>query len=225
MRALARRYRTAIVGDEVLTELTMDGPAPRSYAGDGTASAYVVSIGSASKSYWGGLRVGWVRAHPDLVVPARPPRVRTPTRDSGAGAAGRGRAARATRPTSWTADGPSCAPGATCWSACCSTSCRPGASTCPRGGLSLWADLGAPVSSALAAISTRHGVRVVPGTAFGVDGSFEQQPAAAVHHVPRRPAPSRRRAGRGVGGPGDHRTGHRTRPGARAGVTVRSAAA
>jgi DNA-binding transcriptional MocR family regulator len=44
----------------------------------------------------------------------------------------------------------------------------------PAGGLSLWADLGAPVSSALAAISTRHGVRVVPGTAFGVDGSFER---------------------------------------------------
>ena len=55
-------------------------------------------------------------------------------RDSGAGAAGRGRAARAARPTCWTADGPSCARGATCWSACCSTSCRPGASTCPRAG-------------------------------------------------------------------------------------------
>ena len=44
----------------------------------------------------------------------------------------------------------------------------------PHGGLSLWVDLGAPVSSALAAISVRHGVRIVPGTAFGVDGSFEQ---------------------------------------------------
>ena len=29
------------------------------------------------------------------------------------------------------------------------------------------------MSSALAAISVRHGVRIVPGTAFGVDGSFE----------------------------------------------------
>jgi DNA-binding transcriptional MocR family regulator len=44
----------------------------------------------------------------------------------------------------------------------------------PAGGLALWTDLGAPVSSALAAISSRHGVRVVPGTAFGVDGSFER---------------------------------------------------
>ena len=44
----------------------------------------------------------------------------------------------------------------------------------PAGGLSLWVDLGAPVSSALAALAPRHGVRVAAGPAFGVDGSFEQ---------------------------------------------------
>lgn len=173
VRALARRYRTAIVGDEVLTELTLDGPAPGSYAGDGTASAYVVSIGSASKSYWGGLRVGWVRAHPDLVA-----RLATTRSHTDIGTAvleqlvvaellaqptdlldRRRTELRARRDLlvgllldqlpAWRFD-------------------------VPAGGLALWADLGAPVSSALAAISTRHGVRVVPGTAFGVDGSFEQ---------------------------------------------------
>lgn len=173
VRALARRYRTAIVGDEVLTELTLDGPAPGSYAGDGTASAYVVSIGSASKSYWGGLRVGWVRAHPDLVARLASTRAHT---DIGTAVleqlvvaellaqpsdllARRRTELRARRDLlvgllldqlpSWSFD-------------------------VPVGGLSLWVDLGAPVSSALAAISTRHGVRVVPGTAFGVDGSFER---------------------------------------------------
>ena len=49
---MARRYRTTVVGDEVLTELTVDGPAPSSFTGDGTGSAFVVSIGSASKSFW-----------------------------------------------------------------------------------------------------------------------------------------------------------------------------
>ncbi|GEL96915.1 MocR-like transcription factor YczR [Cellulomonas terrae] len=173
VRALARRYRTAIVGDEVLTELTLDGPAPGSYAGDGTASAYVVSIGSASKSYWGGLRVGWVRAHPDLVARLASARAHT---DIGTAVleqlvvaellaqptdllARRRAELRARRDLlvgllldqlpSWSFD-------------------------VPAGGLSLWVDLGAPVSSALAAISSRHGVRVVPGTAFGVDGSFER---------------------------------------------------
>ena len=40
--------------------------------------------------------------------------------------------------------------------------------------MSLWVDLGAPVSTALAALAPRHGVRVVAGPAFGVDGSFER---------------------------------------------------
>lgn len=173
VRGLARRYRTTIVGDEVLTELTMDGSAPGSFAGDGTAAAYVVSIGSASKSYWGGLRIGWVRAHPDLVNRLAATRAHV---DIGTALleqlvvaellahsdellAGRRAALRDRRDLlvgllldqlpSWSFE-------------------------VPAGGLSLWADLGAPVSSALAAISTRHGVRVVPGTAFGVDGSFER---------------------------------------------------
>lgn len=172
VRALARRHRTTIVGDEVLAELTMDGPAPGSFAGDAT-SAYVVSIGSASKSYWGGLRVGWVRAHPDLVHRIATTRAHV---DIGTALleqlvvaellahsdellAGRRAALRDRRDLlvgllrdhlpSWRFE-------------------------VPAGGLSLWADLGAPASSALAAISTRYGVRVVPGTAFGVDGSFER---------------------------------------------------
>jgi DNA-binding transcriptional MocR family regulator len=173
VRALARRYRTTIVGDEALTELTMDGPAPDSFSGDGTAAAYVVSIGSASKAFWGGLRVGWVRAHPDLV--ARLAGIRSHVdiatavleqlvvaellAHSDERLVARRNALRDRRDLlvgllldqlpSWQLE-------------------------VPAGGLALWVDLGAPVSSALAAISTRHGVRVLPGTAFGVDGSFEQ---------------------------------------------------
>jgi len=173
VRALARRYRTTIVGDEVLAELTMDGPTPPSFAGDGSAAAYVVAIGSASKTFWGGLRVGWVRAHPDLV--ARMAAARSHV-DMGTAVleqlvvaellaqsddllVGRRVALRERRDLlvgllqdrlpAWRFD-------------------------VPAGGLSLWADLGAPVSSALAALSPRYGVRVVAGTAFGVDGSFER---------------------------------------------------
>jgi len=172
VRALARRYRTAIVGDEVLSELTLEGPSPSAFAGDGTASAFVVSVGSASKSLWGGLRVGWVRGHPDLVARLASARAGV---DIGTAVLEqlvvaellaqpeslldrRREVLRERRDLlagllldqlpSWRFD-------------------------IPRGGLSLWADLGAPVSSALAALAGRHGVRVVPGTAFGVDGSFE----------------------------------------------------
>ncbi|GCE75011.1 MocR-like transcription factor YczR [Cellulomonas biazotea] len=172
VRALARRHRTTIVGDEVLRELTIEGPAPESFAGDGTSSGLVVSIGSASKSFWGGLRVGWVRAHPDLVARlaslrthvdiGTPPMEQLVVTELLAGAgdvlASRRQVLRERRdllvgllhehlPT-W--DVP-----------------------VPAGGLSLWVDLGAPVSSALAATSVRHGVRIVPGPAFGVDGGLE----------------------------------------------------
>ena len=44
----------------------------------------------------------------------------------------------------------------------------------PPGGLSLWAELPAPVSSALAATSERFGVRLAAGPRFGVDGAFER---------------------------------------------------
>src|SRR5690606_12489876 len=73
VRDAAQRHRVTVVGDETLTDLDLDGdpdaagPVAEPLAGDGT-SPYVVTVGSASKSFWGGLRVGWVRAHPDLVA-------------------------------------------------------------------------------------------------------------------------------------------------------------
>jgi DNA-binding transcriptional MocR family regulator len=44
----------------------------------------------------------------------------------------------------------------------------------PQGGLSAWAELPAPVSTALAAATHRLGVRIAPGNRFGVDGAFER---------------------------------------------------
>jgi DNA-binding transcriptional MocR family regulator len=44
----------------------------------------------------------------------------------------------------------------------------------PHGGLCLWADLGAPRSTALAAMADRYGVRLAAGPRFGVDGAFER---------------------------------------------------
>lgn len=172
VRAIARRHRTTVVGDEVLTELTIDGPAPASFPGDGSASHVVVAIGSASKSFWGGLRVGWVRAHPDLVSRLASVRahvdIGTPPLEQLVVAellacasdvlAARRAVLRERRDLlvgllrehlpAW--DVP-----------------------VPAGGLSLWVGLGAPVSSALAASALRHGVRLVPGPAFGVDGGLE----------------------------------------------------
>lgn len=68
-RALTRaaaRAGVPLVVDETAVELALDVPVPTAVAACGHA-ADVVTIGSASKAAWGGLRVGWIRATPRLV--------------------------------------------------------------------------------------------------------------------------------------------------------------
>jgi DNA-binding transcriptional MocR family regulator len=79
--SLARRRRLAalaiaegwtIIEDETLCDIALiDAPLlPAIAALD--ASAHVFSIGSACKLFWGGLRIGWVRASGDLVSQLAP---------------------------------------------------------------------------------------------------------------------------------------------------------
>lgn len=170
LRALAERSRTLVVGDETLTELALDVPVPPPLLGP-DPGRWVVAVGSSSKSFWGGLRVGWVRGPRELVQRLGQERVH---HDMATGLldqlvvtelllvadevlAERRRLLRASRETlvamlraelPWTFD-------------------------VPTGGLGLWTDLGAEVSTALAALAPSTGVRIAPGPAFGVDGSFE----------------------------------------------------
>jgi DNA-binding transcriptional MocR family regulator len=65
MRALARAGAVVAI-DESFLELNLDGvtmPAPAAAYGD----ERTITIGSLSKSVWGGLRVGWARAEPALI--------------------------------------------------------------------------------------------------------------------------------------------------------------
>jgi DNA-binding transcriptional MocR family regulator len=65
---LARALReagTVPVVDETIVEIDLEGgPMPRPFAAHAPSA---VSVGSASKSHWGGLRTGWVRAPRGLV--------------------------------------------------------------------------------------------------------------------------------------------------------------
>lgn len=65
MRAL-HRSRTAIVIDETFAELNLDGAAMPPPAAS-FADARTVTIGSLSKTVWGGLRIGWARGDPALI--------------------------------------------------------------------------------------------------------------------------------------------------------------
>ena len=44
----------------------------------------------------------------------------------------------------------------------------------PQGGISLWAELDAPLSTSLTMHAAPAGVIVVPGSRFGVDGTLER---------------------------------------------------
>ncbi|WP_040589813.1 PLP-dependent aminotransferase family protein [Sciscionella marina] len=159
-----------VIVDETMAELAIDSEAPPPLA------AYhreVISLGSADKTFWGGLRIGWVRADPGLI--ARLGQARTAT-DLGTPLVEQlacaelledihtilpGRIADlrghrdhllallAERLPDWRVREPS-------------------------GGLSVWARLPEPVSSALAAVAPEFGVHLAAGPRFGVGGAFER---------------------------------------------------
>lgn len=62
---LATRFGVPVIDDSTLADTIIDGdrrPLPLA-----AGSEAVVTIGSMSKLFWGGLRVGWARAHADVV--------------------------------------------------------------------------------------------------------------------------------------------------------------
>ena len=65
---LARRTGTTLVIDETLAELNLDVPAQPPVAAHGAVdSPLVLTVGSVSKVFWGGLRVGWIRTSAAMV--------------------------------------------------------------------------------------------------------------------------------------------------------------
>src|SRR3954469_20063617 len=62
-RALRRAGTTAVV-DEAFADLWLEAPPPPPLAAFGQGH---LSVGSLSKSFWGGLRIGWVRGEADVV--------------------------------------------------------------------------------------------------------------------------------------------------------------
>lgn len=65
--AIAARTRTPLVIDETLAELWYHQPPPRPVAAFPDSEG-VISLGSAAKSFWGGLRIGWIRASASLIT-------------------------------------------------------------------------------------------------------------------------------------------------------------
>ncbi|MFC4532692.1 PLP-dependent aminotransferase family protein [Sphaerisporangium dianthi] len=169
----ARRHGTTLLVDESWAELAVDDvPATQPLAAFDT-DGRVISIGSASKLWWGGLRIGWIRATSALVrrlavlragVDIAAPLVEQlavahlferieQARAERAGALGASRAALA---EALRAQLPA-------WRF-----------TEPRGGGSLWVRLDSPIATPLADAAAAQGVRLAPGPWFGVDGTLER---------------------------------------------------
>ena len=170
--AAAHRAGTDLIVDESFVDLAFDTPLPPPVASF-DAHARVLTVGGVSKPYWGGVRVGWIRAATPLIARLSALRVTVdmagPVLDQLVAAAmldraseviaARRRELRARRDTllaalrqqipQWTY-------------------------VPPRGGVSLWVELDAPVSTALAQAAHEHGVRLAPGSLFGPAGTLER---------------------------------------------------
>jgi DNA-binding transcriptional MocR family regulator len=166
---VARQTGTTVVVDESFVDLGFEGGERPTAAVDPA----VVTVGSISKPVWGGLRIGWLRASTDLVQ--RLAALRTSIDMSGpvidqvvaasvlpdvdAIAAQRVAQLRPQRDALIAA----LAEHLPQWRA-----------NVPQGGLSLWAELPAPLSTPLTMLAAQAGVVVVPGSRFGVDGTLER---------------------------------------------------
>ncbi|MEU7902430.1 PLP-dependent aminotransferase family protein [Actinoplanes sp. NPDC049118] len=173
LAATAHSAGTELVVDESFVDLPLDGtPMPPPVALFDRHSR-VVSIGGMSKAYWGGLRIGWVRASAPLVQRLAALRVgvdmASPVleqlvavhllRDAETIVAAR-RAQLSFRRDALVAALAEHLPE---WRF-----------TVPAGGVTLWAELDGPISSALARAAEDVGVRLAPGPRFGLDGTLER---------------------------------------------------
>jgi len=170
--AMAAKSDCQLIVDETMVDLWIERPPPPPLAAF-ERTARVISLGSMGKSFWGGLRMGWIRADRESISALSAARSAV---DMGSPIIEQLAAAillrnpelplRERRETvrnqrdhllglvgkrlpDWRFQR-------------------------PDGGLSAWAELPLPVSTALASAMHQRGVRIAPGNRFGVDGAFER---------------------------------------------------
>jgi DNA-binding transcriptional MocR family regulator len=172
--SVAHSAGTDLIVDESFVDLLLDErvdvpPPVATY----DRHARVLCIGGMSKPYWGGLRIGWIRATEQVVQRLAAVRVGVdmagPVLDQLVGVAllqrrrqivaARRAQLREQRDILVAALGDA----TPSWQF-----------MVPSGGLSLWVELDAPISTALARAAEAFGVRVAPGPRFGVDGTLER---------------------------------------------------
>ncbi|WP_456154404.1 MocR-like transcription factor YczR [Sphingobium cloacae] len=168
----AAATHTPLIIDETMVAMGLDFAPPPPVAVHDPSGRQVITMGSASKIYWGGLRVGWIRADPqtiaalgrlrttmDMASPVVEQLAVAHLLDEGEGLGARADMLRERRDRllmlleahlpHWRIES-------------------------PAGGLSLWAEMPRAEATALAALAESHGVRIAAGPRFGVGGAFER---------------------------------------------------
>ena len=170
-RALARAG-TYVVVDETFAELSLDRdtmpPPLAAFAGPRT-----VTIGSLSKSVWGGLRLGWVRAEPLLIRRLADARA---TLDMASPVLEQLLAARVLEvlPELLADRRAMVRRRRAALAAALARHLPDWRYALPAGGLSIWAELPAPVSTSLTILAADRGVALAPGPRFGAAGLLER---------------------------------------------------
>ena len=171
--AAAHAAGTDLVVDESFADLRLDGPPLPPSVATFDRNARVLAIGGMSKAYWGGLRIGWIRAAAPLVARLAAMRVAvdmsSPVLDQlvGARLLGRRDEVLAARRVQLLARRSALV-------AALREYLPQWRFTVPHGGLCLWAELDAPISSGLARSAGELGVRVAAGPRFSAEGTMER---------------------------------------------------
>lgn len=164
---------TLVVVDETMAELPHGDPGTAPAPALARRGANVVAVGSASKAFWAGLRVGWlraptsvirrvaaVRAGQDLAPPILDQLVTARLLERAAELLAERRALLAERRVALLD--------------ALARHCPDWSVTPPGGGLALWVDLGGGSSTRLARLAREQGLRITPGPRFTLRGSHDR---------------------------------------------------
>ena len=166
--------RTRAIIDETMTDVWLDEPVPPPVgAAMAARRELVLTVGSMSKSFWGGLRIGWIRAERSALASIAAVR---PSIDMGTPIVEQLAAARLLdKPDEVLPERREILQARRALLTSLLRQHIPDFQPGPGGGgMALWVQLPSPMSSALSAAASRLGLDLPSGPRFGVDGSLER---------------------------------------------------
>jgi DNA-binding transcriptional MocR family regulator len=170
LASLLRQTGTVPVIDESHQPLALDGrPMPRPFA---ALAPTTVTLGSTSKSFWGGLRIGWVRCPEGVLARLMEARVAL---DLGSPVLEQLVAARllARREELWAEQRSRLREQRDALAAAVRSDLPDWRFHLPTGGLALWCRLPGTHGTAVVAEAERRGVIIAPGPVFAAEGGLD----------------------------------------------------